>query len=181
MSLKYCVNGKINDVINELCQKKLFGNFYKIFLKTASLYFHERIKESPEICFESILEPIFERIENIPIRVLIADIHKEKDRLLGQDSYEKYDYYQRTVLNNEEHVREICSEYPVLRELILHQIYQLIEYLCEIQDALKQDKDMVQKKFCDNKEFTRVLNMTLNLSDPHGNFTDYGMGKMEKG
>ena len=117
----------------------------------------------------------------IPIRVLIADIHKEKDRLLGQDSYEKYDYYQRTILNNEEHIRKICSQYMVLRELILHQIYQLLDYICEIQEALKRDKDITQKKFCDNKEFTRVLNMTLNLSDPHGNFTDYGMGKMEKG
>ena len=157
------------DIINVFCEKKLFGNFYKVFLKAAFLYFSDRINLYPEICFESVLNQIYERIENIPMRVLIADIHKKKDahELIGENSYEEYDYYQMNILDNDEYVRKICNEYPVMEELILYQIYQCVEYICEIQNALKADKEIIQKSFCNDEEFNRISNIMMNLSDPH--------------
>ena len=109
------------DMINVFCKKKLFGNFYKVFLKVAFLYFNERIALYPEISFESVLNQIYERVENIPMRILISDIHNEKDahRLMGENSYEEYEYYQMNVLGNDEYARELCNQYPVMEELIL--------------------------------------------------------------
>lgn len=157
------------DMINVFCKKKLFGNFYKVFLKVAFLYFNERIALYPEISFESVLNQIYERVENIPMRILISDIHNEKDahRLMGENSYEEYEYYQMNVLGNDEYVRELCNQYPVMEELILFQIYQFVEYICEIQNALKTDKEIIQKSFCNDEEFNRVSNIRMNLSDPH--------------
>ena len=158
-----------NDVIDEFCQKKLFGNFYKIFLKIACIYFSEKISLYPEIDFKVMLNQIYERIENIPMRVLIADIHKEKDayRLNGENSYEEYEYYQMNILGNDEYIRKLCNQYPVMEELILYQIYQFVEYICEIQNALKRDKEIIQNTLCDNKEFNRISNIMMNLSDSH--------------
>lgn len=157
------------DIVNRFCEKKIFGNFYKVFLKSAFLYFNERIALYPEISFESVINQIYERVENIPMRILIEDIHSEKDdhRLVGENSYEEYEYYQRNVLNNDEYIGNLCNQYPVMEDLILYQIYQFVEYLYEIQNALKMDKEIIQKKFCNNEKFNRVSDIMMNLSDPH--------------
>lgn len=158
-------------MIDVFCRKKIFGNFYKVFFKIAITYFRLKTNLYQEISVEDMLEQIYERIENIPIRVLIEDIHKEKDthRLVGKNSYEEYEYYQTVILGNSEYVEKLCNQYPVMKELILYQIYQLVEYIGEIENALHIDKVIIEKVFCNNIRFDGISNITLNLSDPHRN------------
>lgn len=157
------------EMINAFCEKKLFGNFYKNFLNTAFLYFNEKSNLLLENGFGSIINQIYERIEKIPIRVLIEDIHKQRtgQKLFGENAYDEYKYYQTAILSSTAYITKICDTYPVMKELILHQIYQFIEYLCEIERAINRDKEIIVKKFCSNKSFNKVLDIQLNLSDPH--------------
>ena len=156
-------------MISTFCEKKLFGNFYKNFLNTAFLYFNERSKLLLENGFESIIDQIFERIERIPIRVLIEDIHMQKieQKLFGESAFDEYNYYQTSILSNNAYVKKICETYPVMKELILHQIFLFIEYMCEIESALNTDQKIIEENFCNNTNFSKVLYIQMNLSDPH--------------
>lgn len=157
------------EIINTFCEKKLFGNFYKNFLNTAFLYFNERSKLLLENGFGTIIDQIFERIEKIPIRVLIEDIHKQKieQKLIGENDFDEYNYYQTSILSNNTYVKKICETYPVMKELILHQIFLFIEYMCEIESALNTDQKIIEENFCNNTSFSKVLYIQMNLSDPH--------------
>lgn len=157
------------EIINAFCEKKLFGNFYKYFLNTAFLYFNEKSKLLLENGFGTIIDQIFERIEKIPIRVLIEDIHKQKieQKLIGENAFDEYNYYQTSILSNNAYVKKICETYPVMKELILHQIFLFIEYMCEIEGALNTDQKIIEENFCNNTNFSKVLYIQMNLSDPH--------------
>lgn len=159
------------EMINAFCEKKLFGNFYKIFLNTAFLYFNEKSNLLLEKGFGNIIDQVYERIEKIPIRILIEDIHKQRNeqKLLGKNIYDEYQYYQTAILSSTVYATKIWATYPVMKALILHQIYQFIEYLCEIERAINRDKGVIVEKFCSNKVFNKVLDIKLNLSDPHRN------------
>lgn len=156
-------------MISTFCEKKLFGNFYKDFLNTAFLYFYEKSNLLLENGFEAIIDQIYERIEKIPIRVLIEDIHKQKieQKLIGENAFDEYNYYQTSILSNNAYVKKICERYPVMKELILHQIFLFIEYMCEIESALNTDRKIIEENFCNNTNFSKVLYIQMNLSDPH--------------
>ena len=54
-----------------------------------------------------------------------------------------------------------------MKELILHQIFLFIEYMCKIESALNTDQKIIEENFCNNTNFSKVLYIQMNLSDPH--------------
>lgn len=157
------------EAINAFCAKKHFGNFYKIFLKAAYLYFKEKSKLLPDRGFSSVIDQLFERIEKIPVRVLIEEIHRQKAerKLRGENAREEYEYFQAVLLNDAAYIKKLCKEYPVMKELMLYQSCLFIENLCEIQKAISEDKEIIAAKLCNHKSFQKALNIQLHLSDPH--------------
>lgn len=159
------------EIVNTFCEGKHFGNFYKFFLNTAFLYFTEKNILLPEDGFDGIIDQVYERIEKIPIRVLVEDINKQRveGNLFGENTQDEYLYYQRVLLSDAAYVIKLCDKYPVMKELILHQIYQFIEYLREIEDSINGDREIIIQRFCNGKSFQKVSNIQLNLSDSHRN------------
>ncbi len=159
------------EIVNIFCEGKHFGNFYKIFLNAAFLYFTAKSNLPPEDGFDGIIDQVYERIEKIPIRVLVEDINKQRveGNLFGENTQDEYLYYQTVLLNDTAYVIKLCDKYPVMKELILHQIYQFVEYLREIEEAISGDREIIIRKFCNGKSFQKVSNIQLNLSDSHRN------------
>lgn len=146
-----------------------FGNFYSFFGELAKQYWktkHCTLGKDSETLLEENLYP---RIEAIPLRVLIKDIHHKKGEglLRGSSPEEEYeDYYQR-FLGSNSYIGVLCESYPEMKRLLFLQILETVNLLEEIAEAVNRDKKNLVTYFFNGKEFDFVEKVTTGLSDVH--------------
>lgn len=97
---------------SRILQEGSFPGFYRLFIKTAYFYWNKK-----KVCFlkearKGIAENLYKRIEKIPIKVLIQDIHdcKKKGLLNGQNSEEEYEDYQDRFLEDPVYIESLCEK-----------------------------------------------------------------------
>lgn len=146
-----------------------FPGFYRIFIKTAYFYWNTQNVCLLKNAWKDITENLYRRIEKIPIKVLIQDIHscKEKGLLIGQNSEEEYQDYQVRFLEDPVCIDSLCENYPEMKRLLFLQIYQTVRIMQETLSALQWDKEALIKQFCSNHDFQKVIHMDTGLSDRH--------------
>ena len=170
--LEYCYRKALTEKIEKdtnLLQEGLFPGFYRVFLKTAYFYCEKQNLSLLKNAWQDMIENLYKRIEKIPLKVLIQDIHrcKEKGLLIGQNSEEEYEDYLERFLEVPAYIDHLCENYLEMKRLLLLQICQTIDLMCEVEKALQRDKEILIKQFCLGKEFQGVLHIDTSLSDCH--------------
>lgn len=170
-------------VIEELYQKVLadntsleyieddgvFSDFEALFIKTASLYKKTLKPDLMEDAETNLAYNLSKRNKQIFLRVLIQDIHKQKENsnLKGSSSKEEYEYYRLNFLKNSSYVKKVCEDYPEMKRLIFLQIYQLVHLFHDIESALRKDKEQLIKYFCKGCDFGKIQKIECGFSDFH--------------
>lgn len=154
---------------NKILQEGSFPGFYRVFIKTAYFYWNTQSSCLLKDAWKDITENLYKRIEKIPIKVLIQDIHdcKNKGLLIGQSSEEEYEDYQARFLGNPVYIDKLCETYLEMKLLLFLQIYQTIRGMWDVESALQRDKEVLIKQLCSEHDFQGVIHMDTSLSDCH--------------
>ena len=153
----------------ELLRDGAFSGFYWVFIKAAYFYWSTRNLGLLNHTWQNITQNLYKRIEKIPLRVLIQDIHECKKRglLKGKNSEEEYEDYEKRLLEDPGYIDSLCESYLEMKRLLFLQIYQTINLMWEIETALQTDKNILVKRFCLENDFDHVICMDTRLSDCH--------------
>ena len=174
---KYLMKNECHDITDSMCSgmKDVFGNFYKGFLsycereiknKIMKFQFKYSIKVKEEIIVPSILKSVIEGISDLAARTLIVELNylKSNNLLSGNDSKERYDFFNEKLLN-QEYIKEIFSKYPVLLILIDEKIEAVIKLLEEILEALGQDRKEIESEF--KVDASILTSINISSGDSH--------------
>jgi type 2 lantibiotic biosynthesis protein LanM len=146
-----------------------FPGFYCIFIKTAYFYWNTQSICLLKNAWKDITENLYKRIEKIPIKILIQDIHncKNKGLLIGENSEEEYEDYQKRFMEDPAYIDNLCENYLEMKRLLFLQIYQTIGTMWEIESALQRDKGVLTEQLCSGHDIQNVVRMDTSLSDCH--------------
>lgn len=117
----------------------------------------------------SVIRMLYSGIRDIPMRVCIYDMGRQKQngRLVGKDETEEYEYYCRRLLGNDGYLKELCRQYPEMRRLLFVRMKYALGNLSALLGNLEKDRWEIEKRLCHGKRFQRVLNLESNCSDSH--------------
>ena len=154
---------------SDLLPNGSFSGFYRIFIKAAYFYWITKDTSLLENALQDIAENLYKRIEKIPLKVLIQDIHecKKKGLLKGKNSEEEYTDYQERFLENPDYIDNLCENYLEMKRLLFLQIYQTIGLMWEVDAALQRDRGTLIKQLCSGRDFQSMIHMDTRLSDCH--------------
>lgn len=171
------------NVIEELYQKVLadntspeytpddgvFSDFDALFIKTACLYKQTLEPNLIEDMEANLTYNLSKRNKQIFLRILIQDIHKQKEdnNLKGSSSQEEYEDYRQRFLKNNSYVKKLCEDYPEMKRLLFLQIYQLVHLFQDVERALIKDKEHLVRDFCDGRDFGKIQRIECGFSDFH--------------
>ena len=160
---------KEDNAYNILSDTISFRNFYNVFVDTAILFWKEHKNAYLHEIKKDLAKCLYQKIELLPIRVLIQDIHiKEKKGLLrGNSEEERYEDYEKRFLGNTKYVDELCCAYPEMKRLLFIIIKQTVEELWKLDFLIKKDKQDLVDYLCGGQEFNFVKRLEMGLSDPH--------------
>lgn len=146
-----------------------FLGFFRVFIKSAYFYWSTLNLGLLNHAWRDIAENLYKRIEKIPLRVLIQDIHECKKRglLIGKNSEEEYEDYEKKFLEDPLYIESLCENYSEMKRLLFLQIYQTINFMWEVEKALQKDKDVLVKQLCKEHNFEHILHMDTGLADCH--------------
>lgn len=154
----------------EWLEQQRFGNFYSSWCEQAAAERNQqRLPDLHHIGEEILVRGCFQSLQVIPLRMLIADMQKrkEKGQLQGETPEEKYEFYNRTVLKSRKEVKELTVCFPELARLMNLRLDQTLAYLNEISMALERDKKRISQVLCGGKVFGGIADLELGQSDPH--------------
>lgn len=159
----------------EKYQNNTFGKFFCFFMKIGVEYAKIKYPDVGRflIKYEDILaENFYIRIKKIPVRVLIYDMHEceEKHLLTGNDSKEKYEYYNQVFLGNYTYIRNLGGKYPEMLRLMLLVLVQVESFMEEIVNRFNRDWGKLKKTFSGKQDvLPQIQNLKMGLSDRHFN------------
>lgn len=124
---------------------------------------------APAPVYQSIAVQFAEKTEWIYVRCIIQEIAdlKEKHCLKGSDSHEEYLYFLQHYLSQTNFLYCFFKKYPLLIDLLYTKVQSASEYINELFAHLDHDKDMICRQLCDDRRFSKVINISTNLSDEH--------------
>lgn len=146
-----------------------FGNFYRFFGRLAVIYARESERIYEDDLKNTILTNFYSSASLISIRVLIQDIHlqREKGALQGTNSCEEYRDYQERFLNSRSYIRELCGLYSEMKYLLFLRIITVTKHIQQIMSGLSEDTEDLKKQFFRGKPFNKIEKIECGLSDAH--------------
>lgn len=144
------------------------------FFQYIAGYIKEELKSSlagfiQESVIHHVVLQIVELLSPQCMRCLIEEMHslKREERLAGEKSTEEYDYFCKIYLKDFSYVKKLLVKYSILTELIAEKVTFSVEYVLEIFEHLKKDRQDIIWQLCDKKGFRSVNDIWMNLSDEH--------------
>ena len=103
------------------------------------------------------------------LRVLLDDlsIRKYAGELQGEDEQAQFQYYNEILLQDKAYINQLLEKYPELDRLLQLQLGQLLDVMEQIADRLEKDRTRIRKELCQGKDFERIADLELLISDPH--------------
>lgn len=154
-------------------KKELFSTFFEEMQKLLQLAALEIIDEcNDKLCVhmkEFFWKNWYKAVCQIPLRILILDIHRQKDagRLLGNAPEEQYTYYNEVVLRDSQYIKYLCEEYPEMYRLFQIQTKNMAELFKEWMLSLQLHKQEIVRQLCSGSEFFRVVDVDMCIADSH--------------
>lgn len=176
----YCHNFEASNCVKNICNhtSKVFGNFQYRILSYFDIKFRELLQQFSNKYFiaivedeiaNTLLENMAEEILELSIRVLISELTllKNKKKLIGNTGEERYQGYNKMLLNTE-YLHEIFRKYPVLLQLIDLKINNRLQLIREILEDLGTDKDKIAKYFSINLNILKKIHISSGDSHNDG-------------
>jgi type 2 lantibiotic biosynthesis protein LanM len=193
-SLKHIMNCKYKRslIYQQVIDGKLFSTFFTPFLKYAEMrliqsfdrlkgeYAHTDYILLPEIIIR-YLENLHRIIYNLSIKTLIQELHiaKFSNELIGNNSRERYTFFEFKILSTEKYLFEMFEIYPVLARLIVEKVTKYIEYNVEILSNFLNDIQNIETIFVGN--FTQLIEIEVGVGDSHNNGKSVAVLKFKSG
>lgn len=119
----------------------IFSWFFGFFGKVALLYGERFDLSELKDWKEAVLSNLYPALVWIPMRVLIADIHSQKEQgaLFGEDSREEYEDYQRRFLSDRWYIETLCRRYPEMKRLLCLKIEAVVRQIRQICRSARED------------------------------------------
>lgn len=161
-------------------QQNIFFEFYVDYLHIATTQLdgklskmQEKYKEMSTVVDikkirENLINSILNEFIGLSIRTLIQDLHelREKGKLLGNDSVERFQYYSQKILSSKEKKLELLTDYPILSRVLLETITAHIDNGIELLECFMQDRDQLIQTF-QLGNHSKLLSLSLQLGDSH--------------
>ncbi|MGM1020066.1 MAG: type 2 lanthipeptide synthetase LanM family protein [Bacillota bacterium] len=176
MNCKY----KRSSIYRQVIEGKLFSTFFTPFLKYAEMCLiqsvdrfkgentHTDYIQLPEIIIR-YLENLHRIIYNLSIKTLIQELHiaKISNELIGNNSRERYAFFEVEILSTKKYLFEMFEVYPVLARLIVEKVMKYIDYNVEILLNFLNDIENIETLFVGN--FTQLIEVEVGVGDSHNN------------
>lgn len=135
-----------------------------------------------ENCLKDILNYLNEKTLRLMIRTLIEDIHKceSEQKLRGNDSTERYNYYNEIYSIKNEHIEELKHKYPILFSLVDIVIQNNIKYLEEILGNIKCKWSSIND-LMNTEVYGKITGIQLGKGDSHNCSKTVALIEFEKG
>lgn len=108
-------------------------------------------------------------IEESYIRIFLQEIKRQEkgNKLQGESGNKQYDNYINLCLQDREYLNNIFKKYPVWIQIILDKIHSFVNYIDKVLYNMELDKNAITKKFCHCNDFSRIIEIKINMSDEH--------------
>ncbi|MFE4712817.1 type 2 lanthipeptide synthetase LanM family protein [Paenibacillus sp. NPDC056722] len=110
-----------------------------------------------------------QQILKLSYRTLVLDINvnRENNALLGETKEEKYDYYNRVLLDDNDYIINFFNVYPGLLRNIANEIRKTKKTLIELLSRFVKDKSEIEKFLNKESKQTLITLIGLGLGDSH--------------
>lgn len=144
--------------------KGIFSEYVdnQFFLQLEKYKYEKNISLPFYKCFEIAAKNII--FEN-SLKTLIYLLHEEKGKLVGNNKFSRYSYFNTQILS-EEYQSYVMKRFPILKNKIDQMIADQFKYLKEVERNLFEDIDCLKKKF---KIEGKCIEVCILNSDRHQN------------
>lgn len=151
------------------------GFFYPLILSYAydfyKYLYSSKLIENAKKLFKSIIESISGKLFQMSFRVLVAEtnyyrIHK---LLIGNDEYERADYFKRFILTKKERLEEIYSKYCVLTDLLISCIENTLYFVKEIINNYEMKVKEIESALNNGNSLGKIKFIEMGIGDTHKN------------
>ena len=122
-----------------------------------------------ENIFEKLMKLLFSRIENVCLRVLVADMRdkKEQGALLGADTHEEYEYYVSAYLGDGPYRRSLLEKYSALPPILWRLMDHFTMFFSDVTEHILDDLPLLAEHFWNGQCPGAVTDITPGTSDAH--------------
>lgn len=147
----------------------VFEPFFTHWIKIAIYKLKQKKINVNNAILKSFVENVFHNLAECSIRTLIFEMHvsKKAGELKGASSKEEYEYYVSSLLQDEEYLNALFIEYPVLLRLIVENIEKCVNNFTLLLERIERDHVDIVEKLCDKNDFTKIIEISNQMSDSH--------------
>ena len=159
----------------------LFLNFLKPFLQVAIANLNEKLsilglkedfkKHFHENVIEELLKGLANSLASISSRTIILELNiaRVSGFLEGETSEDRFKFYNDVMLNDQEYMSSIRSEYMVLTRLLATKSYYWVTNTTDVIERIIKDMNILQKQFSKDEALGKVnyIDMGSSVSDSH--------------
>lgn len=140
----------------------------RAFKEYFTYYLNKFLNDKQIICYSGIEDYLYKKLFDISVRTLVTEMYelKNNDELQGEDTFERYNYYESKFLD-ENFFSHFIEKYPVLDENIKKIIVNAEKYINEIINEFEKDKAILQEKF--DKDINTIEKIEIGEGDTHNN------------
>lgn len=156
---------------NRTANDALFPEFFAFYVTMAKKTLKKKIEENKlaEINVDTyvlLFEDIYKNLFRLAIRTLISELHnyKEQGKLVGKDTYERYDYFEK-LTGQEEFNEYFFNKYPALERIMINYINETTTYIAEIVENFEKDKELLEDQF--QVKLDGITDISIGLGDTH--------------
>lgn len=151
---------------------KSFDNFYKKIARYVQQRAEEMLKHEKIINEKTLFSIVFQIthvFEWTCMRCLIQEMHQLdcQGMLCGRNPLEKYQDYNCRYLDSSDFLSRFFKKYNVLRLIIISKTDRHLKNVQELICHLKKDKKIIVSQLCNEKNFNRITELSICLSDEH--------------
>lgn len=165
------------DLILMKSQKSIrWAYFYKPILKShiehlLQIVNSSNIIENSSQFIDDIISYTISMLVNRSFRVLILEtnIASMENKLKGKTKYDRSNYFCKTMLNDENYLKEIYNAYPELVRIMDEYTKNLFIYINEIISNTEKNYEMICKKLNNDKPLGKILSIEIGKGDLHNN------------
>lgn len=150
-----------------------FDSFYQPIIENAAGLVASELRDYKDYfdsqIYSDFSKQLAHRLQALCMRTLIKKMHECKDQkmLKGEDTKEEYEYFCSHMLRDEEYVKGIFEEFPILDRCVYEQTKNMADYYVEIVKYFVKDRIKIQEEWDSFSEYRQITGIRGGFADVH--------------
>ena len=139
------------------------------FVKIYNFLIEEDIIENLKFYTIDLLEKLISSLSIMSYRTLIFEVnyHRESGQLKGENSEERFNYFENILMDDKNFLKNIYDEYYVLTKLMFVRTNKYFDFIIDILKKVKKDSEILSKELNGGNSIGKVKKVLTDMGDTH--------------